>query len=79
MHRASLIAGLVILLVGAGALALVRPWGLRLPRWLVIVLALAGSAYAGAHALRAYVTKPLWAFDVIELHLHGWAHLDKAR
>ena len=23
------------------------------------------------------MTKPLWAFDVIELHLHGWAHLDK--
>jgi hypothetical protein len=23
------------------------------------------------------VTKPLWAFDLIELHLRGWAHYDK--
>jgi hypothetical protein len=60
MRRASLLAGLGILLVGVGALALVRPWGLRLPRWLVIVPALAGSAYAVSHAVTAYVTKPPW-------------------
>lgn len=46
MQRASLAAGVVILLVGIGALAFVRPWGLRLPRWLVIVPALAGGGNA---------------------------------
>jgi hypothetical protein len=73
MRRASLIAAGGILLVGIASLALVRPWGLRLPRWLVIVPALAGSAYAAAHALTAYVTKPLDAAGVIELRFDGWA------
>ena len=73
MRRASLIAGALILLVGLGALAFVRPWGLRLPRWLVIVPALTGSAYAAAHALTAYVTKPLHALGVVQLQFHGWA------
>lgn len=65
MRQASLIAGLGIALVGFGELALVRPWGLRLPRWLVIIPALTGSAYAAAHALTAYVTKPLDALGLI--------------
>jgi hypothetical protein len=73
MRRASLIAGAGILVVGVGALAFVRPWRLRLPRWLVIVPALIGSAYAAAHALTAYVTKPLHALGVVELPFHGWA------
>ena len=73
MRRASLVAGAGILLVGLGSLALVRPWGLRLPRWLVIVPALAGSAYAASHALTAYVTKPLHVLGVIQLQFHGWA------
>ena len=63
MRRASLRPAR-ILAVGIGALAFVRPWGLQLPRWLVIVPALAGSAYAMAHALTAYVTKPLDALGV---------------
>jgi hypothetical protein len=50
-RRASLLAGIFIFLVGLGALAFVRPWGLRIPRWLVIVPALAGSAFAMAHVL----------------------------
>ena len=65
MRRASLIARARILLVGVGALALVRPWGLRLPRRLVVVPVLAGSAYAAAHALTAYVTKPLHLLGVV--------------
>jgi hypothetical protein len=73
MRSASLIAGAGILLVGIGALAFVRPWGLRLPRWLVIVPALTGSAYAAAHALTAYVTKPLHALGVVHLRFDGWA------
>ena len=77
MRQASLIAGAGIFLVGVGALALVRPWGLRLPRWLVIVLALAGSAYAASHALTAYVTKPLHALGVIRLEFEGWASRDE--
>jgi hypothetical protein len=77
MRRASLIAGVGILLVGFGALALVRPWGLRLPRWLVIIPALTGSAYAAAHALTAYVTKPLHAVGVIQLQFDGWAQRDE--
>src|SRR3954447_10163005 len=40
MRRAGLIAGVGIFLVGVGALAFVRPWGLRLPRRLVIIPAL---------------------------------------
>jgi hypothetical protein len=78
MRRASLIAGVGILLVGIGALALVRPWGLRLPRWLVVVPAIAGSAYAISHALTAYVTKPLHALGVVELEFEGWASRDEA-
>jgi hypothetical protein len=77
MQRASLIAGAGILLVGVGALALVRPWGLRLPRRLVIIPALTGSAYAAAHALTAYVTKPLHAAGVVELRFDGWAQRDE--
>jgi hypothetical protein len=77
MRRASLIAGAGILLVGVGALAFVRPWGLRLPRWLVIVPALTGSAYAAAHALTAYVTKPLDALGVVHLQFDGWAQRDQ--
>jgi hypothetical protein len=73
MRRASLVAAAGILLVGVASLALVRPWGLRLPRWIVIAAALAGSAYAAAHALTAYVTKPLHAAGVIQLQFHGWA------
>ena len=69
MRRASLLAGIGILLVGIGALALVRPWGLRLPRPLVIIPALTGSAYAMAHALTAYVTKPLHPVGLIQLRL----------
>jgi hypothetical protein len=78
MRRASLVAGVGILLAGIGCLALVRPWGLRLPRWLVIVPALAGSAYAASHALTAYVTKPLHALGVIRLEFDGWASRDEA-
>jgi hypothetical protein len=78
MRQASLAAAVGILLVGVAALALVRPWGLRLPRWLVIAPALVGSAYAGAHALTAYVTKPLHAAGVIDLQFHGWATRDEA-
>jgi hypothetical protein len=77
MRRASLLAGAGIFLVGIGALALVRPWGLRLPRWLVIVPALGGSAYAAAHALTAYVTKPLHLAGVLRLRFDGWAHRDQ--
>jgi hypothetical protein len=78
MRRASLLAGLGILLVGIGALALVRPWGLRLPGRLVVIPALAGSAYAMAHALTAYVTKPLHALGVIRLEFDGWASRDES-
>jgi hypothetical protein len=77
MRRASLMAGAGILLVGFGALAFVRPWGLRLPRWLVIIPALTGSAYAMAHALTAYVTKPLDALGVVHLRFDGWAQRDE--
>jgi hypothetical protein len=77
VRRASLLAGAGILLVGLGALALVRPWGLRLPRWLVIVPALTGSAYAAAHALSAYVTKPLHLLGLIDIEFRGWAQLDE--
>jgi hypothetical protein len=77
MRRASLLAGAGILLVGLGALSLVRPWGLRLPRWLIILPALTGSAYAAAHALTAYVTKPLHLLGVIDLEFRGWAQLDE--
>jgi hypothetical protein len=76
MRQASLVAGAFIALVGLGALAFVRPWGLRLPRWLVIGPALTGSAYAMAHALTAYVTKPLDALGVVELQFPGWATRD---
>ena len=77
--RASLRAGVFLLLVGLGALAFVRPWGMRLPRWLVIVPALAGSAFAAAHALTAYVTKPLHLLGVIELEFPGWTRLRRRR
>lgn len=73
MRQASLVAGAGILLVGVASLALARPWGARLPRWLVIAPALAGSAYAAAHALTAYVTKPLHLLGVVHLRFDGWA------
>jgi hypothetical protein len=73
MRQASLTAGAFLLLVGIGALGLVRPWGLRLPRWLVLVPAIAGSSFAMAHALTAYITKPLHALDIVHLQFEGWA------
>ena len=76
-ERASLQAGAFLLLVGIGALALVRPWGLRLPRWLVIVPALSGSVFAMAHALTAYVTKPLHLAGAADLEFRGWKTLDE--
>jgi hypothetical protein len=79
MQRASLLAGAFILLVGVGALAFVRPWGLRLPRWLVIAPALAGSAYAAAHAFTGYVTKTLDLVGAIDLEFRGWERLDEGK
>jgi hypothetical protein len=77
-EQASLQAGAFLLLLGIGALAFVRPWGLRLPRWLVIVPALAGSAFAMAHALTAYVTKPLHALGVVEIDFgQGWRQVNE--
>jgi hypothetical protein len=43
----------------------------------VIVPALTGSAYAAAHALTAYVTKPLDALGVVELQFRGWERRDQ--
>jgi hypothetical protein len=77
MRRASLVAGAVILIAGIGALAFVRPWGLRLPRMLVILPALAGASFAMAHALTAYITKPLHELGVIDLDFKGWAQVDE--
>jgi hypothetical protein len=34
---------------------------------------MAGSAYAAAHALTAYVTKPLHLLGVVHLRFDGWA------
>jgi hypothetical protein len=76
-RRASLLAGILIFVVGLGALAFVRPWGLRIPRWLLIIPALAGSVYAIAHALTGYLTKTLDLLGVIDLEFKGWATLDK--
>jgi hypothetical protein len=76
-ERASLNAGVFLLLVGLGSLAFVRPWGLKLPRWLVIVPALLGSVFAAAHALTAYITKPLHAAGVVDLEFEGWRTLDE--
>jgi hypothetical protein len=76
MQRASLTAGAFILLVAIGCLALARPWGLRIPRALVIVPALAGSSFAAAHALTAYITKPLYLLGAMDIEFRGWATLD---
>ena len=76
-RRASLLAGIFIFLVGLGALAFVRPWGLRIPRWLLILPALAGSVFAMAHALTAYVSKTLYLLGVMNLEFKGWAELDE--
>jgi hypothetical protein len=76
MRQASLLAGGFILLVALGELGLVREWGRRFPRWLVIAPALAGSIFAAAHAFTAYITKTLHMLGVIHLELRGWVHLD---
>ena len=77
MRRASLLAGAVILLAGIGALAFVRPWGLRLPRLLVILPALAGASFAMGHALTAYISKPLHVLGVVDLEFRGWERVDE--
>lgn len=78
-RRASLLAGISLFLVGLAALAFVRPWGLRIPRWLLIVPALAGSVFAMAHALTGYVTKTLHLLGVIDIEFKGWAELDERK
>jgi Protein of unknown function (DUF3995) len=77
MRRASLVAGIVILVAGVGCLALVRPWGRRIPRPLIVYPALAGAVFTMAHAITAYVTKPLHALGVVHLDFKGWATLDE--
>lgn len=79
LRRASAAAGVLILLAGLGALAFVRPWGLRLPRAPVIALALAGSVFAIGHAITAYVTKPLHALGVIDLDFKGWETVNETK
>jgi hypothetical protein len=76
-QQASLRAGAFLFLVGIGALAFVRPWGLRLPRPLVIAPALTGAVFAMAHAATAYVTKPLHLLGVIDLQFRGWKTLEE--
>jgi hypothetical protein len=76
-RRASLLAGIFIFAVGLGALAFVRPWGLRIPRWLLILPALAGSVFAMAHALTGWLTKTLDLLGVIDLEFQGWATVDE--
>ena len=78
-RSASLLAGAVIAAAGVGALALVRPWGLRLPRWVVIGPALTGSATAAAHAVTGYVTKVMHLLGIIDLDFRGWAHVDESK
>ena len=78
-RRASLIAGAGLLLAGLGALGFARPWGLRLPRWLLVAPALAGSAVAVAHALTGFVTKPLHLLDVMQLEFPGWDRFDEGK
>jgi hypothetical protein len=77
LHRASLVAGVVILLAGLGSLALGRRWTLRIPRALVLGPALAGATYAAAHALTGFVTKPLHLLGVVHLEFRGWAQVDE--
>ena len=77
LRAASLVAGAGLFLAGLGTLALVRPWGLRLPRWLVITPALAGAVVALSHALMAYVTKTLHLLGVIEIEFRGWVRPDE--
>jgi hypothetical protein len=76
-RQASLAAGAAILLAGLACLALVRPWGLRLPRRPVVVAALAGAVVAVTHALIAYVSKPLDLLGVIDLEFKGWVEIDE--
>lgn len=76
-RAASLVAGAGLFVAGLGTLALVRPWGLRLPRWLVIAPALAGAVIALTHALTAYVTKTLHLLGVIEIEFRGWVRPDE--
>ena len=78
-RSASLLAGAFIAAAGVGSLAFVRPWGLRLPRWLVIVPALTGSAYAAAHAVAGSVTKLMHLLGIIDLDFRGWDHLDEGK
>ena len=54
-----------------------RPWGLRIPRWLLIVPALAGSVFAVAHALTGYLTKTLHLLGVIDIEFKGWERVDE--
>ncbi len=54
-----------------------RPWGVRLPRWLVLTPALAGAVIALTHALTAYVTKTLHLLGVIEIEFRGWVRPDE--
>jgi hypothetical protein len=77
LRAASLVAGAGLFLAGLGSLALVRPWGLRLPRWLVLTPALAGAVVALSHALTAYVTKTLHLLGVIEIEFRGWVRPDE--
>jgi hypothetical protein len=79
VRRASLAAGAAILLAGLACLALVRPWGLRLPRRLIVVTALAGAVIAVTHALIAYVSKPLHLLGAIDLEFKGWIAIDETQ
>lgn len=85
---ASYIAGVSIMFCGFCLLALVKPWGRMVPRWIplikgknihpliLLIPTLLGTALLLAHGVSGILTKTLFLIDIININFPGWETLD---
>ncbi|WP_157987160.1 DUF3995 domain-containing protein [Streptomyces atratus] len=72
-------ASVVLCIAAVLGLALVQPWGRRLPRRLVLAVAAVGYVVPGLHVIYGYATKPFALAGRYELDLSPWARVDERK
>ncbi|MGE8206869.1 DUF3995 domain-containing protein [Heyndrickxia sp. NPDC080065] len=84
-YMASYVAGVVIMACGFALLLLIKPWGKivpyrvpiiggrKIPRLLLLLPTLAGTAFLIAHGVSGIITKILHLLGIITIHFQGWS------
>lgn len=87
-YMASYIAGVVIMLCGFALLALIKPWGKVMPKWvpliggrkihrlILLIPTLIGTAFLIAHGVGGMITKAMLLAGVITINFPGWTVVD---